>query len=1590
MRACASALLFASRRRLSTFSNKSTFKFPIRSFIIKSLTASTFTFAGILYFAVGNYWQQPTHPVLGDTRFIRIRSLFISLGQALIESAKDNEKENDLILSSSKVAKWILSSSFALDATGEFISHIQRTDPSISIYYEDDLVAMTSVFISILSYHSKLHSTIQSSSHKALVQIDPSIWLTLSYIASNPILSNRLDTQLHTLNEVARNALGNGFITEESLSAPFAKKQENTALFSSFYFRPSTSLATFILRVLLRVTGKPQVQEHDGALAISLLGCTLQQQSPPNKFCALHTLGLALLSNSALFANRTKPLFLWSPAVTNIFQTIGIKIPTQLLSRLEAIDAEKTSQLVSTASFSAASTLSALDFHLSALAVASSLSFSEERSDNIESVPILDNIIISQCVALATSSVINISNDNTGMLRMHSFSSETSLKVPLWFGAAAAACAIQKTFLSCDKDPINFVGEASATAAKLLVERVCIPLLTSQTLELNESTSPNLFMPWWLLPRLQIWLIHAASRSRGNGKGGLDSQLLYGLCTEPIDTRTTKNRHMIETICALEGVSCSLLLASAVFQITRNMNNRVSNIETIKSALIRPLILQPSQYGSESESEPLPKDLIQSLSGAALTMRRFLNPTVTVIDGENAIINASVVADATISHLFFNTPREEKLFTVTDSQIRKQLQMQSTTQSATSETKGGIISTVSSALGNVLTNVRSVAALASSNSTSTSSERTHSSNNVAFYMIDDDLGPGLGTGINMVMSAEEDHNDDNNDSGNISDTLPMTRGASWTALVKRFSPLLEQHWKTSTLSNSSQQILSDPFSLIPTYTSLANTTSKRNNESTFRENESFRYVRPSFLDLTLAVSREFSSIPLLQELSIKTMSSLLSAAESNETRSLSSSEDELLFLHTSIARSWLVSSLYSICNQRKQDEFLLPEILRISVAREFVRWMPREMDMKSAGRAAPSTHLIPRSIYRLASWRAERNAVSKGSLPPLFSELYNPSSLSLTSSAVSIHTGKALAYLTSGMTPPSSLSAESPREIARSISKILVQLRIVEPLMALINSSITRMQYRHEEMDNKNSCKIYIKNETVYRSLSESVEVDRIYKDNVALARQCVRLLANISLTLDTNEREIVRKQVLSHKNTPASLAAMLHSHDAKLSSHTWRLVANLGDILYNTSSSNFNFNWKYGDMLFPVYQTNASRLEPSAQGIDIVLVHGLQGVALKTWRSGCKSETSSNVAVLGPLANQSTPFQSEMLANKLISYPPNNLDMHVTVVPEGKDAMSSHPGNSNLLTVPNTSTLALSNSPASVSSAIKPPKSWRRLGLWPVTWLTRDLERGDFNYESVKEESLSDLNTAKFDVRVISLTYDAEIWGQDGVRPAVDHNLTAAEALHQLEAAGVGSNGRRVIFLSHSMGGLLTERILLHRSHNAKNVDKNDLEYISPLAEATNMVVFLGTPHSGAPVAEFAVQQLARMHRVLPVTKSLAFPSHHIDVLANEGDAERMRLNTAFKELVKLKKGSLHVLSLAEGKAADLAQAADGVLGAIPLGILIVPPNNASCGIGEFHILEDEDHVSLSKPKGREHGCYPKILSGIEKSLISVQKNVV
>ena len=87
-----------------------------------------------------------------------------------------------------------------------------------------------------------------------------------------------------------------------------------------------------------------------------------------------------------------------------------------------------------------------------------------------------------------------------------------------------------------------------------------------------------------------------------------------------------------------------------------------------------------------------------------------------------------------------------------------------------------------------------------------------------------------------------------------------------------------------------------------------------------------------------------------------------------------------------------------------------------------------------------------------------------------------------------------------------------------------------------------------------------------------------------------------------------------------------------------------------------------------------------------------------------------------------------------------------------------------------------------------------------------------------------------------------------------------AGNVLEQLVAYGIGE--RPVVFVAHSLGGLLT-KMVLRKSSEADN------GHWRRVSESTNLVFFFATPHLGAELANFA--------DVIPYT------SKHIKLLANQ-----------------------------------------------------------------------------------------------------------
>uniref|UniRef100_A0A1B0G067 GPI inositol-deacylase n=1 Tax=Glossina morsitans morsitans TaxID=37546 RepID=A0A1B0G067_GLOMM len=183
--------------------------------------------------------------------------------------------------------------------------------------------------------------------------------------------------------------------------------------------------------------------------------------------------------------------------------------------------------------------------------------------------------------------------------------------------------------------------------------------------------------------------------------------------------------------------------------------------------------------------------------------------------------------------------------------------------------------------------------------------------------------------------------------------------------------------------------------------------------------------------------------------------------------------------------------------------------------------------------------------------------------------------------------------------------------------------------------------------------------------------------------------------------------------------------------------------------------------------------------------------------------------------------------------------------------------------------------------------------------------------------------------------------------------DVRATTLMERLAISDVGHN-RPIVWIGHSMGGLLTKLILI------KAKDSKDPK-IQQLAESTRSIVFLGTPHRGSPIAKW------RQHMQVILSPS-------IEVKEMEEDAPKLlSLHQEFMKCLHTCFRNVDILSIAEG--------APTMLTSFKFPLHIVTEESARIDYGDFYVLKD-DHLSLSKPIFRQSFLYQRLLRVIEETI--------
>lgn len=207
----------------------------------------------------------------------------------------------------------------------------------------------------------------------------------------------------------------------------------------------------------------------------------------------------------------------------------------------------------------------------------------------------------------------------------------------------------------------------------------------------------------------------------------------------------------------------------------------------------------------------------------------------------------------------------------------------------------------------------------------------------------------------------------------------------------------------------------------------------------------------------------------------------------------------------------------------------------------------------------------------------------------------------------------------------------------------------------------------------------------------------------------------------------------------------------------------------------------------------------------------------------------------------------------------------------------------------------------------------------------------------------------------VWSLGYEAGIipwFGADGL-PIEDRAVNLA---HKLTTAGLGD--RPVVFITHSMGGLMVKEIVVQA------LTAGDAAW-SRLVSRIAGIVFCGTPHRGADVA-WAAKNLAIVLRTQQHIRDMAAGTRHLE-----------RLHSRFVEWHR--KGRPEAEAYAEGIGMKRQH---WFLRWLPAVFAVKPgsadPQLAGCRCIPCHC----DHLALVKPDSRQHDVYAGVRVFVEKCL--------
>jgi hypothetical protein len=211
-------------------------------------------------------------------------------------------------------------------------------------------------------------------------------------------------------------------------------------------------------------------------------------------------------------------------------------------------------------------------------------------------------------------------------------------------------------------------------------------------------------------------------------------------------------------------------------------------------------------------------------------------------------------------------------------------------------------------------------------------------------------------------------------------------------------------------------------------------------------------------------------------------------------------------------------------------------------------------------------------------------------------------------------------------------------------------------------------------------------------------------------------------------------------------------------------------------------------------------------------------------------------------------------------------------------------------------------------------------------------------------------------EIAVWTLGYAASVskWREESM-PLADRGNQILELL-----ASHGLGGRAIVFITHSMGGIVVKQLLRH-------AESFGVRRWNDIAARTRGIAFIATPHSGARIAAFA--ELAAV--VLRTNEQVGELAEH--------DSRLRELHGWFLRFQR--DHGLLCRTYCERRELRPEIPLLGIK--LPKGLLVVDETSAEPDIpGERAVPLDEDHISICKPIGRDADLYLSLRAFLRECL--------